>query len=392
MIFGGKTKEQIIWEFKSSRRTLRGWLRRNPELRQLDETLRWQAAMLQEQAELLDLASDSIMVRDLENRILFFNRSAERNYGWSKKEALAQVAHRLLYTDFPQPLKEIELKLLHDERWEGELVHTARDGRRLVVESLWTLRRNEEGLPQAVLVIDHDITERKRREQQLMAYQTRLRALAAELSKAEEGERRRIAIDLHDGVGQYLAMCKLRLKILGKSHPEQAAELAEAVSLLDQAIAGTRSLIAGLSPPVLYELGLEAGLQWLVERERERFGLNIALDLEEEGPLPLGEEASAFLFRAASELLLNVVKHAGARRARVSLKKEEKALRLTVADDGRGLEGQPDEGTRSPGFGLFSIRERLESLGGSMEIEGGPGLGLSVSLNLPLPPASRPRQ
>lgn len=385
MAFGQKTKEQLIWEFKSAHGALAGWLRTGPRIKSLDEALRRQAALLQEQAVLLDLANDSIMVRNMDDRILFFNRSAERNYGWSRDEALGQVSHLLLSTEFPEPRDEVQIKLMRDERWEGELTHTARDGRRMVVLSLWTLRRSEDGLPQAVLEINRDITERKRREQQLLAYQTRLRALAAQLAKAEESERHRIATDLHDGVGQYLAMCKLRLKMFAKAHPEEEAELTETVSLLGKAIAETRSLIADLSPPVLYELGLEAGLQWLAERERGRFGLDIALAVDR-GLRPLGEEVSVFLFRAAAEFLLNVFKHAGARRVEVALTEEGGVLRLKVADDGRGLAEPAGEGARAAGFGLFSIRERAESLGGRMELESRPGRGLAVSLRLPLPP------
>lgn len=385
MAFGQKTKEQLIWEFKSAHGALSGWLRRAPQIKSLDDALRRQAALLQEQAVLLDLANDGIIVRNMDDRILFFNRSAERNYGWSRHEALGQHSHRLLSTEFPEPRDEVRLKLMRDERWEGELIHTARDGRRLVVLSLWTLRRGDDGMPQAVLEINRDITERKRREQQLMAYQTRLRALAAQLARAEEGERHRIATDLHDGVGQHLAMCKLRLKIFAQAHPGAEAELEEALALLGRAIAETRSLIADLSPPVLYELGLEAGLQWLVERERARFGLDIDLAVPGDLP-PLDEEMGVFVFRAAAELLLNVFKHAGAGRVEVGLSVEDGLLRLTVADDGRGLAEPADEGARPAGFGLFSIRERVESLGGRLDIVSPPGAGLAATLSLPLRP------
>ena len=122
-------------------------------------------AMLVEQASLLDLAHDGIMVRSLEGKIRFWNHGAEEMYGYTKEEAVHSMAHQLLSTIFPQPLPLIEAELLRNERWEGELTHTTRDGRKIVVASRWVLERGKDGAPAGVLEINNDITDRKKAEE-----------------------------------------------------------------------------------------------------------------------------------------------------------------------------------------------------------------------------------
>ncbi len=125
------------------------------------EELRRNESLLREQAMLLELASDAIIVRDSEDRILFWNHGAEVIYGWPKEEALGNVTHALLSTRFPEPLEKITSRFTKDQHWEGELVHTRRDGGTLVVESRWVLLKDREGRPATILEIDRDITARK---------------------------------------------------------------------------------------------------------------------------------------------------------------------------------------------------------------------------------------
>ncbi len=131
----------------------------------LDLTERKRAeAALRERAQLLDLTHDTIFVRNMNDVISFWNHGAEELYGWSKEEALGQVAHQLLRTIFPAPLEEITSELLSTGRWEGELVHTKRDGTQVTVASRWSLREDERGRPVGILETNNDITERKRAE------------------------------------------------------------------------------------------------------------------------------------------------------------------------------------------------------------------------------------
>jgi PAS domain S-box-containing protein len=131
------------------------------------ERLQQQAGDLREQAQLLDLAHDAIMVRDLDGRIIFWNQGAAERYGWSNQEAIGRITHQLLQTEFPQPLEEIMAKLQSDSFWEGELEHSRRDRKRIVVASRWVLQRRDSDQSQAVMEINNDITERKRAEESL---------------------------------------------------------------------------------------------------------------------------------------------------------------------------------------------------------------------------------
>ncbi len=141
-----------------------------------DITERRQAAQkLAEQAALLDLAHDAIIVRDLEGRIVFWNRGAKDTYGWSAEEAQGRVKHELLQTRFPIPRQEIEAAVLGQGRWEGELEQTTRDGKKIAVASRWSLRRDEHGDPAALLEINRDITHRRRAEEELHTLSERLR-------------------------------------------------------------------------------------------------------------------------------------------------------------------------------------------------------------------------
>jgi PAS domain S-box-containing protein len=124
-------------------------------------------SQLQDQAELLDLAHDMIFVHDMDGRIVFWNRGATLACGWKREEALGQLSHKLLQTEYSEPLMRITARIIKDGWWEGELVHTARDGRRITVASRWALRRKSDGRPTAILEIDTDVTERRRAEREM---------------------------------------------------------------------------------------------------------------------------------------------------------------------------------------------------------------------------------
>ena len=142
------------------------------------EEIQRSEAMLRERADLLDLTHDTVFVRDMNEVITYWNRGAEEMYGWSRQEALGKTTHELLHTIFPAPLEEITAVLLRTDRWEGELVHTRRDGAGVTVASRWSVQRDDQGRPIATMETNNDITDRKRAEEAVRKAQAELAHVA----------------------------------------------------------------------------------------------------------------------------------------------------------------------------------------------------------------------
>ncbi len=217
-------------------------------------------------------------------------------------------------------------------------------------------------------------------------YQAQLRQLASQLAAVEARERRAIATDLHDHIGQALAYIRMNVAQLQANATFCGFEdqIAETLVLLNQTIRYTRDLTSQISPPVLYELGLSPALQWL----GENFQIKHQVAVRVEAPAAhrhLADEVGATVFKSVHELLTNVVKHAGARSISVRLEVSASGLSVEVADDGSGFNVEALHTAESLGdhFGLFSIREQIRSLGGGTTIVSSPGRGTRVTLTLP---------
>ncbi len=512
-----------------------------------------QANMLRDQAEIIDIAEDAIMVRDMKNRIIFWNRGAENRFGFTSHEAIGHSISDLLRTDYPEPTAAIRQHFLAAGKWEGELVHKTKNGQEIIVESKWKLRTDKKGRPLAILQIDNDITqrklaenilqkskeelerrvvertsellkansrlvqelkrrqqvedmlrrgaeryknlfenspmgiyrtnpdgkilmanpmlirmmgyssfdefyavrsfrksceptylgkkikdrleregvvrgfearwktgsdgavmyvrenarairdaegktlfyegtvedisERKQAEERIDQYQRQLRSLASELTLAEERERRRISNLLHDHIGQLHATAKMKLGSIESAIQDPAVrkELNEIRDLIGQAIHSGRTLTFELSPPILYDLGLEAAVEWLAEQVEEQNA--IIREFENDGlPKPISDEIRVLLFTAVRELLVNVVKHSGAKKVKVTIRRIDDNISIHVADDGTGFNASKKSYhiAEARGYGLFSIRERLHSLGGHMDVRSQIGRGTRIILQAPL--------
>lgn len=278
------------------------------------------------------------------------------------------------------------------------------DGRTIWIHANGGLRRDRNGTTTHLAGINLDITERKaaeealrklneqldqrvmQRTQELAESQAGLRALVAELTKAEERERRRLAVELHDTLAQSLAVVNMYLwrvrELVGSQGNDASIDevLANLDRTVDDSIKYTRSLIAELSPPVLYDLGLPAAFRWLGE-QMGRHGLRVAVDGPADG-FSLAETDAVFLFQCARELLWNVVKHGATDSAKVAYGCDRNRLSLAVVDQGKGFDLQTARANSNGGnhFGLFSIRERVELRGGAFEINSAPGAGTWVSI------------
>jgi signal transduction histidine kinase len=221
-------------------------------------------------------------------------------------------------------------------------------------------------------------------DRRVLARTAQIRALALALTAAEERERARIAALLHDHHQQLLAGAKMMATALRRGLEEGPARTADAlVDLLDQALQSSRSLSHELSPPVLRRQGLAAALEWLAGEMGARHGLRVEVRCQPGAADEVPQPVQTFLFQATRELLFNVVKHAGVAQARVDLAADAEALRLTVTDEGRGLARTPDGAPPPEGAGLTGIRERMELLGGRLEVENGPERGARFALVVP---------
>lgn len=209
-----------------------------------------------------------------------------------------------------------------------------------------------------------------------------LRALAAELIRAEERERRRLAELLHDHVQQLLVGAKMQIGLVrAQSEAARQEELDRIDELLLEALEATRSLSIELSPPILYDQGLAAALRWLAGRLKEQHNFSALVDADPAAE-PDDEELRNLLFQAARELLLNAIKHAGVLTARVRSSIGNGQILLEVVDEGSGFDpARADESRDS--YGLFQIRERIDTVGGKFRIDSAPGRGTHASISLP---------
>lgn len=367
--------------------------------------------MLRRQAELLDLANDAILVRDLKrDTITYWNDGAVRLYGWSNKEALGAYIHKFLHTKFPRPLPEVKRKFLANGFWNGELVHTTKTGKRITVSSRWTLLRDANGVPEGSLELNTDITTQKHAQAVLEAAHEelerrvtertaalseaneRLRVLSRRLMEIQETERRAIARDLHDEVGQALTAIRLNLQEIRDAPKSQSVEkeIVDSMQVLDQVLQHVRSIALDLRPSLLDELGLVPALRWYVAKQAERAGWHVDFQVEGMTTRP-SPDVEIACFRLTQEALTNVVRHASAQRVKVSLRSDRGTLVLIVRDDGVGFEPQllRSDPRAQRTVGLSGMEERVRLVGGQFALSSARRQGTEVRATFQLDEGER---
>jgi len=339
----------------------------------------------EEKKILLNTILEHVVYRDTEMRVLWANKAACESVSLPCEQLVGRYCYEIWHQrNKPCVVCPVKQVMKTGQRQEMEV--TTPDGR------IWFIRAypilNPNGEITGIVNTTLEITERKRAGEKLLDYQAQLKSLASQLTLAEEYERRRIAAELHDKISQSLVISKLKLEALRKSvsSAELGNVLNEVCNSLGQTIAETRSLTSEVYPPLLALLGFEEAVaEWLTEQIEEKYG--IATEFKDDGqPKPLDDDIRILLFRDVRELLTNIVRHANAHKVRVSIRKVGSRIWVKVKDDGIGFD--LSEITWMPaktgGFGLFSIRERLEEIGGRLKIESKPGHGTTVTITAPL--------
>lgn len=330
---------------------------------------------------LLNSCADPIVIYDMQGNAKYVSDSWVRTFGWTLQEV---EGRRIPYV--PESEKEITQACIDDVVNLGiansgfETKRLTKDGRVLDVSISASRYHDHEGNPAGMLGIICDVTQRKRASEALAQSERQLRLLSAQLLSAQENERKRVAQELHDGIGQSLTAIKFRLEnSLKQMSPAIAAEHARAIEsiipLIQNAIEEVRRISMDLRPSTLDDLGILATITWFCRDFQATYGRfriekNIRLT-EEEIPEPL----KIVIFRILQEAFNNVAKHSNADTVCVSVVKHNGAIELRVDDNGAGFDWKaalaPDRGRK--GFGLASMRERTEFSGGKFSVEASNG-------------------
>ncbi len=318
-------------------------------------------------------SNDGVIICDLNDRIIAWNKGAQKMYGYTEAQAVGMNIRHLM------PKNRL-IRARERVRGSAAPVETQRrtkDGRILDVLLTVTVLRDDKGQPVEVATTERDISELKRAAQES-------RMLHARVIAAQDTERKRLARELHDGVGQILSGVKYRLQAVpGKMilSAEAEAKILKVGGFLDHAIAEIRRVSQNLMPSELEDLGLESALLAFCRDFKERSGVAVTVRTV---PAPVAPELALALFRIAQEALNNVGKHSKATMAAVSLSLEGKEIVLSVSDNGIGFKlgvGRPSAGR---GIGLGNMRERAESVGGNLEIHSMPRAGTTLKIRAPL--------
>ena len=313
--------------------------------------------------------------------ILWITDSASRLTGYTIEEMKApDFFQRYVHPDDLEASIMSMIKVMSGESVSHEVRVITKDGR-----VLWLQNESRPVWNDAHTRITymygaaHDITQRKLGEEQL-------RSLATELSHTEERERRRMALFLHDVIGQTIAICQMKLINLKNaiSGDENKKSFQEIIQSIDETNKQTRSLTFELSPPILYDLGLEAAIQWLAEHMQEQHG--IIFNFEDDSQLKsLSKDVRVLIFHSVREVMFNVVKHAQANNVSIKSQRVDSKIQIDISDDGIGFDiSKADHRKNSRGFGIFSINERLRSIGGNVSVHSSPNKGTHVTITAPL--------
>jgi PAS domain S-box-containing protein len=302
--------------------------------------------------------------------------------GWKSVELVGINAFEKFH-DYPTIIENVH-RALRGESFTAEVELPGG----IIFDTRYSPVKDERNNIRGIIGTSVDITERKRSERRILDDQEQLRALTAELLMVEEAERRKIASELHDSIGQILAFLKIELGDMQRSKlpKDSISTIRHLREQVERAIEQTRTLTFEMSPPELYTLGLGPAIEELANRFGKERGLACSVDVNDDS-YPLSEQVKILLYRSVRELLINAAKHAKAQSVQIKINRVNDNIEIVLEDNGIGFDTSCLDRTKqvkTPGFGLFSISERLKQMGGKLRINSIKGKGTKITLLAPL--------
>jgi len=352
----------------------------------VERGLRDEVLMLNQRLRtVIDLTPVAIWIVD-GDRVVYANRAAVELFGVPDRQQLVgQSIHALLRVEGPVPLQAHLAQAAQGSATPRVVGGTLQrpDGHTREIEIASTaLPDHGHTVMQMVIV---DVTDSRAQVQEQSRHRLELRRLAASVVEAREEERRRIARELHDELGQRLTALKMEISILRAGNPpcDKDGRITGMLEMVDSTVSALRRIAADLRPLMLDDLGLNAAIEWLARDAARRMDMEVTVRLGNEDP-PLAPGADIALYRMVQEALTNVGRHARATDARIELRQDGDELVLTVQDNGKGF---PERSMGQEGrYGLLGIRERALMLGGRLDVDNPPGGGGRITVHLPLKP------
>ena len=357
-----------------------------------DVTARRQAGeVIRRQADIINQIQETVISVDLNGYVTSWNTGAEKLLGYPAEEALGK------HIAFVYPVEDrefLEHEVIGPVKAKGthqvEVRRRTKSGEMRFAQLSLTLLRDDTDSPIGIIGYSMDITDRKRVQEALLTSRNQLAALAVRLESVREEERTRIALEVHDVLGQALTGLKLDVawvykRITEPIEPAQRAavltRLVSALELLDSTIQSVRDIATALRPGVLDELGLAAAVEWQAREFHTRTGISCETTTSPH-KIVLEPEQSTTLFRILQEILTNVARHAKASHVHIRLEESDEHVSLQVRDNGRGITDVEQSGPNA--FGLLGMRLRAQQQGGTFDIRGTSGTGTTVTVRIPL--------
>ena len=350
------------------------------EQRKAEEEIRLQSAALES-------AANSIIITDSAGKIEWVNKTFTKINGYTRKEALGENPRILKSGQHPQSFyKEMWNTILAGKTWRGKIVNRKKDGALYTEELSITPIKNYKNEITHFVAIQIDITQQEALLQELHTALERLHHLSHHSNQRIENERKNIARNLHDNLGQVLTAIKMDISWLTRQLPQETKSgvierIHETKSLVNQAISTVQQITAELRPNILDELGLWNALEYLCEEMSKRSGIAFGIEMPQTD-ISVPEEFVLPVYRVVQEATTNIIRHSGATKAILQIKQSPNEIFFSVRDNGTGIPQEKTESMRS--FGLMGMKERIELLGGEFKIRT-EKKGTEVLFNLPLP-------